>query len=329
MLEELGLSQSADAVYRAMLADPLLGVGDLVRLLGITEREVRSGLDELVRSSLVRESRDEPGRLRAVSPDVGFNQLLRLQEVELLRKQQALADRKAALAKAVADYSGLQPNALDSSVSQRLLGLDAIQAQLEVLARGLEFECLSVMPGGAQSAKSLEASRPLDRDAMERGVDLLTLYQDSARNDAATYAYARWMTTLHGQVRTAPLLPPRMVIFDQKVAVIPIDPDNTRLGALCTREPAIVASLVAIFELAWSTSVPFGAETPVQSESGLSAVDKELLKLLAGGLTDEAAGNRLGVSARTVRRQMAVLMERLGATSRFEAGLKAAQRGWL
>ncbi|MFB6613075.1 hypothetical protein ACFCV9_02420 [Streptomyces sp. NPDC056367] len=46
-------------------------------------------------------------------------------------------------------------------------------------------------------------------------------------------------------------------------------------------------------------------------------------------MTDEAAGKPLGVSLRTVRRQMSALMERLNASSRFEAGLKAAQQGWL
>lgn len=70
-------------------------------------------------------------------------------------------------------------------------------------------------------------------------------------------------------------------------------------------------------------------EPPRQDEHGLSAQEQQLLKLLASGLTDEAAGKRLGVSLRTVRRHMAALMERLNATSRFEAGLKAAQRGWL
>jgi DNA-binding NarL/FixJ family response regulator len=61
----------------------------------------------------------------------------------------------------------------------------------------------------------------------------------------------------------------------------------------------------------------------------LSPGERELLLPLAKGMTDEAAAKRLGVSLRTVRRQMAALMERLGASSRFEAGLKAAQRGWL
>ncbi|MDJ0386171.1 hypothetical protein [Streptomyces sp. G-G2] len=46
-------------------------------------------------------------------------------------------------------------------------------------------------------------------------------------------------------------------------------------------------------------------------------------------MTDEAAARRLGVSQRSVRRRMSALMERLHASSRFEAGLKAAQQGWL
>jgi DNA-binding CsgD family transcriptional regulator len=228
----------------------------------------------------------------------------------------------------VAEFSDLRPNTpVDGT--QRLVGLDAIQAELELLARDLTFECLAVMPGGAQSQASLDASRPLDQDALDRDISLLTLYQDSARNDPPTYGYARWLTENGGQVRTAPILPPRMLIFDRRIVLVPVDPLNTKLGALCTRETAIVASLLTIFQQAWGTAVPLGADITASPETGLTGVERQLLRLLADGMTDEAAGKRLGISARTVRRQMAGLMERLGATSRFEAGLKAAQRGWL
>jgi DNA-binding CsgD family transcriptional regulator len=213
--------------------------------------------------------------------------------------------------------------------TQCLLGLDAIQAHLEILAKTLTSECLSVMPGGAQSRASLEASQSLDEEAMARGISLLTLYQDSVRNDPDTHAYAQWLTRLGGQVRTAPVLPPRMLIFDRKIAVVPIDPVDSKLGALCTSEQGFVVSLTMFFEQAWNTAIPLGATVLADSETGLTPIDKELLKLLATGITDEAAGRRLGVSARTVRRQMAAIMERLNAASRFEAGLKAAQRGWL
>ncbi|MFE0704814.1 LuxR C-terminal-related transcriptional regulator [Streptomyces sp. NPDC058872] len=330
MLAVLGLDTTSEAVYRSLLADPLGGVADLCRQLSLPESEVRAALDELADLELLRVSRDRPGALRPVSPEVGLDLLLRRQEEDLLRRQQELAASKAAAARAVAEYADLRPDTeAEGGTTERLVGLDAIQGKLEMLAREVTRECLSVMPGGAQSQASLDASRPLDEAAMHRGVALLTLYQDSVRNDPATLAYARWMTGEGGLVRTCPVLPPRMLVFDREVAVVPIDPENTRLGALCTGEPGIVASLTALFEQTWASAVPLGADQLQDAQTGLSPGEKELLGLLAGGLTDEAAGKRLGISLRTVRRQMAALMERLDASSRFEAGLKAAQRGWL
>ncbi|MCB5170185.1 helix-turn-helix transcriptional regulator [Streptomyces bambusae] len=329
MLAVMGLDATSETVYRALLADPQGGVADLCRRLDLPEARVRQALDELADLELLRASRDRPGALRPVSPEVGLELILRRQEAELLRRQQELAESKAAAAQAVAEYAELRPVGGSGDGTERLVGLDAIQGKLEMLARDVTRECLSVMPGGAQSQASLDASRPLDDDAMRRGVSLLTLYQDSVRNDPATLGYARWMTEEGGLVRTCPVLPPRMLVFDREVAVVPIDPGNTRAGALCTREPGIVASLIALFEQTWSSAVPLGADQPQDRATGLSPGERELLSLLAGGLTDEAAGKRLGISLRTVRRQMAALMERLDASSRFEAGLKAAQRGWL
>ncbi|MFK0238890.1 helix-turn-helix transcriptional regulator [Streptomyces vinaceus] len=188
---------------------------------------------------------------------------------------------------------------------------------------------MQFLPGGALSGASLEASRRLDRRALACGIEMRSVYQDSARNDPTTLAYARWLTEQGGQVRTSPLLPPRLLIFDRAVAVVPIDPDLSRLGALCTSAPGIVASLTSLFEQTWDSAIPLGADRPRPSDTRPTATELELLKLLASGMTDEAAAKRLGVSLRTVRRQMSALMERLHATSRFEAGLKAAQHGWL
>lgn len=46
-------------------------------------------------------------------------------------------------------------------------------------------------------------------------------------------------------------------------------------------------------------------------------------------MTDEAASKQLAISVRSVRRLMSDIMDRLNARSRFEAGLRAAERGWL
>ncbi|MET8630960.1 LuxR C-terminal-related transcriptional regulator, partial [Kitasatospora sp. NPDC004669] len=49
----------------------------------------------------------------------------------------------------------------------------------------------------------------------------------------------------------------------------------------------------------------------------------------ADGHTDDAIAKRLGVSPRTARRIATDLMERLNARSRFQAGVRATQAGWL
>ncbi|GAA2740295.1 LuxR C-terminal-related transcriptional regulator [Kitasatospora cinereorecta] len=58
-------------------------------------------------------------------------------------------------------------------------------------------------------------------------------------------------------------------------------------------------------------------------------LERKLLALLAQGLTDAAVAKRLSVSVRTERRMVAELMHRLGASGRFEAGVKAARRRWI
>lgn len=327
MLEVLGLDAQTEAVYRLMLSRPELGVLELSRELGMPEADVRAGLDRLAELTLVRQSRERPGGLRVLGLELALEVMLRRKEQEVLDQQQRLAAAKLAAAQAIAERAAeLGPRSGEAPGADVLLGLDSIHERLELLAKDLRGECLAVMPGGAQSQASLDASRPLDEEALNRGVALLTLYQDSVRNDMATLTYARWMTEAGGQVRTAPVLPPRFLVFDREVAVVPIDPANTRRGALCTREPAVVATLCALFFQVWEGAVPLGTR---QTTGEISTSEKQLLKLLASGLTDEAAAKRLGVSLRTVRRQMSSLMERLNARSRFEAGLKAAQLGWL
>lgn len=56
---------------------------------------------------------------------------------------------------------------------------------------------------------------------------------------------------------------------------------------------------------------------------------RSLLELLAEGHTDESAGRKLAVSTRSVQRTMTVLTQRLGAGSRFQAGVEATRKGWV
>ncbi|WP_405016477.1 LuxR C-terminal-related transcriptional regulator [Kitasatospora sp. NBC_00070] len=324
MLEALGLSATAAAVYRVMLDRPGHGVDRLAGAIGVTPTQVHDCLDELTRLMLVRASSEHPGQLRAVTPEVGLEDMLARQEADLAERQAQLAASRAAVTRLVADRADTR-----AAHGERLLGMDAIQHRLEILMRNVSTECVGVHPGASQRPEDLAAGREGNAQAIARGVTVKSLYQDATRNDPHTTAYARWLLGLGSEVRTAPVLPQRLVIVDRSQALVPIDPANTRKGALHVTEPGIVGALVELFEQAWATAVPLGAARSGDPATGLTGTERELLRLLGTGLTDEAAGLRLGISARTVGRHMAAVMERLGATSRFEAGIKAAHHGWL
>jgi DNA-binding NarL/FixJ family response regulator len=78
----------------------------------------------------------------------------------------------------------------------------------------------------------------------------------------------------------------------------------------------------ALFGATWTRAEPHGGTRP-------AARDRTLLSLMSRGVADGCAARSLGISMRTYRRRVADLMERLGASSRFQAGVLAAGGGWL
>ena len=78
----------------------------------------------------------------------------------------------------------------------------------------------------------------------------------------------------------------------------------------------------------WENATPLGVAQP-RVRQNLTRQDAALLRLLSQGDTDEVVARKLGVSVRTVRRMASELMAELGARSRFQAGVRASERGWL
>lgn len=324
MLQSLGLSGDAEAVYRATLCHPDHGVTALAEDTGLTEAVIRAALDELAILALLKPSDQFSGRLRPVSPEVGLSTLLASAEADL-------ADRRAQVEKARAEIAAIaaeHQTSRDSDAATRLEGIDAVRARLEELQRTTESECLSLNPGGAHRPDARSAATPLNEQALKRGVVIKAVCRESFRNDADTLAYARWLVSHGGRMRTVPTVPIQMIIVDRRAAIVPLDPATPRAGALEVRSAGVVTALRALFEQTWAAGTDFG-EQPLADSNGCTPVEKTLLGMIAAGDTDEAAARKLGVSLRTVRRMMSHLMERLGAASRFQAGVNAVKHGWL
>lgn len=324
----LGLTSLQEAVYRAALDGPHLSVDELAEKLDLTVDEVRSARRALLDMRVMRTSREEPGRLFPVDPVVGLQDLIARENEQLLERQQRIAASQTLVLRMLEKRElATRASGVDGGM-ERLVGVDTVQQRLERLSCDVQRSVMTFMPGGAQSPAALEAARENDGRARARGVAIRTVGLNSVRVAEGTLSYARWLTDCGGEFRTACVLPPRMVVVDQRFALVPIDPDNTRVGALFLTEPGLVALLVALFEQIWEVSTPLGADRH-PNRDGLSPQEKKLLTLIAHGNTDESAAAKMFISPRTARRMMASIMERLGARSRFEAGVRAAQNGWL
>jgi DNA-binding CsgD family transcriptional regulator/sugar-specific transcriptional regulator TrmB len=326
----LGMDSVCTRVYLRMLAEPEATAAELAEQLAVNETDVSSALDSLADLTLLRAARETPGELVPVSVERALQILLR-------RSTEQLAVQRSGIATLQSAMEGLLASSGDHGVARRdarvevVQGLDSVQNRLEGLTTRAGREVASVLPGGPQAIRTLEAARPLDEDLARRGLALRSLYQQSMKTDHYNLDYARWLGGLGAEIRCAPVVPSRMIVIDRSVAIVPLDPEDPRKGALVVQEPGLVAPLLALFEQAWESADPLDpvAGGPQGEDFQPSAQERALLKLLAAGLTDEGAAKRLGISVRTARRIMAGLMDRLDASSRFEAGYRAAERNWL
>jgi DNA-binding CsgD family transcriptional regulator/sugar-specific transcriptional regulator TrmB len=326
VFESLGLQPDAAVLYRAILDNPQYGVNDLGNLLGWLTDRVRSTLDELAELSLVRPSWEQPETLLAVSPAVGFSILLAQQEQELLRRQQELAANRRAVMELIEEHSWYR-HARYAGI-EHLTGLDEIRSRIEELAASCETELMAFVPRGAQSKEAMEASRPLDLAMLQRGVLVRTVYLQSIHNDVLTLDYAHWLADAGALVRTFGALSQRLIIYDRQAALVPVDPDDEAAGALLSHGTGIVNALCEHFEGVWAKATDLNHQPRRRGEE-LTDQQLAVLQLLADGHTDETIARRLGVSLRTTRRITAELMRFLGARSRFQAGVRASERGLL
>jgi DNA-binding CsgD family transcriptional regulator len=167
--------------------------------------------------------------------------------------------------------------------------------------------------------------RAVDHDNLRRGVRYRVLLAEDVRANPVLSLRLSRLTLTGAEVRTVSGLPAEATVVDGRLAMLPAA-GGSELAVV--RLPSVVCALVALFEQLWLAAAPL-TSAEVTNGAGLTARERELLGLLSAGCTDESAAARLGISVRTVRRMMAAIMTRLGARSRFQAGLKAADRGLL
>jgi DNA-binding CsgD family transcriptional regulator len=202
-------------------------------------------------------------------------------------------------------------------------------AGIEAALCGATHDVLITSSSYAPPGDPIGTLRRVDYENLRRGVRYRVLFPDRVRSTPVFAARLGSLALAGAEVRTLPAVPMDATVVDEVLAVLPSEQHDGRPGGVAMfRLRSVGSTIVELFELVWPSAVPLlAADVPDGAE--LTERERELLALLSAGWTDESAAARLGVSVRTVRRLMSTIMNRLGARSRFQAGVKAADRGWL
>lgn len=319
----LGLDEAEEAAYRALVAVPSADVADLARRTGLHRHDVASALASLEQHGLAARSGASADHYVASPPSVALAALVVQRQEELRRAEvdiAALAEtyRQTEADRGVGDVVDVVFGA--QAVTQRFLQLQAAARQ-EVLG----FAKAEVIAISGEENTAEDA-------AVERGVRFRVVVERAALDQPGFFAAAEAALSSGEQVRVARGVPIRLLVIDREIALVPlVSGDEKAVGALLVHRSGLLDALVALFDAVWHEAVPlvFGGAGVVESAGdGLTETDARIFGLLLAGLTDQAIGNQLELSLRTVQRRVRAMMDAAGAQTRLQLGYQAANRGW-
>lgn len=322
-----GVSPDADLVYRALATIGPQLAGELARDLGMTHRRVAVALEELAANDAVTLShtggRRRSGRSQLWLPNAPD------QVVRSLRRSRLRVVDPRELAERHLATIGAMELPTDVAAAERgpvrlLRGIELIRERIADLAGQERHEHLAINPEQVLSAPSVAAAAPLDRALLVRGGTLMTLGVPPADGDSAGLRNPE-LERLGAKHRLADRLPLKAMVFDRKIAVLPLDPRQAGNGVLEIADPALVQSIVSLFTREWQRARdPRHADVPMVT---LSLRERALIDLLAAGHSDTAVARKLGLSVRTIGYTLRGLMDRFNVENRFQLGLALGSQG--
>ncbi|MFG3700642.1 LuxR C-terminal-related transcriptional regulator [Micromonospora sp. NPDC047620] len=320
------MDETCELVYRAALQRPVWSLEQLRDAVDQPAAKVDVAVRRLVDIGLLRRPHAE--QIRPVNPAVGFAPLLSYAEARLARRTRAVELTRAAVAEMSASFRASPAPLHDVEL---LDDRDAWLCVEEIAAKATtSIQCLAAAGAvpGLETSTDYDPAYRLAEFAAARGIQVQLILLDSIVNDPRLAAGARRVHDNGVEVRTTPTLPVWTFVVDDRYVVMAIDPADHQRGVIRVSHPGLVAATADLFGRHWLSAVPIELQA-AQPPGELTRQQRHLLQLLAAGAKDESIARQFSVSARTVRRMIADLADRIGATSRFELGVQAVRLGWL
>ncbi|MFF4794639.1 helix-turn-helix domain-containing protein [Streptomyces sp. NPDC001276] len=323
MLAAIGLDETHEAAYRALVSVGAAEVPDLARRLMLGERDTEHVLRRLERHGLAAQSSARPGRWVAAPPGVALGALLTQHRHELERAELAaalLAEEYRAAASEPAVHDLVEVVTGTPAVAQRFL-----QLQL-----GASEEVCALVTGNPIAVSSME--NHAEEQAAARGVRYRVVLERAVLDKPNGVTELTAALGRDEQVRVVETVPTKLVVADRTLAMVPLTSHTPEPTALVVHASGLLELLYELFESVWREALPLrlGASgVTEEGRDGPDAIDLEVLSLLLAGLTDASVAKQLDLGLRTVQRRVKRLMELTEVSTRLQLGWHAYERGWV
>lgn len=323
-------------MYRIFLRDPDTHVEEIPRRLHLSPEDTTRSLERLCQLGLLRRDGLSPSaRLTPADPEPALARLMD-QRMHELHEELLRVTRTRRLIDALRAEMNVRPppppraHAPSPSPSPRgveqVSELAQIRDRIDDLTFFARHEILSVEPTAEGTP---EGTHPRGVGCLRRGVRLRSVVPASSLTHRPTRERLRELAAEGALIRVADEVSERILVYDGRTAVVPVDREQTACGELFAYESGLVSHIVALFERIWDQSEDLLTVLDGPAATTPTEMERRVLRSMVSAGKDESGARELGISVRTYRRHVADLMRTLGAVSRAQAALLARDLGWI
>jgi len=316
-LQLLGLPAADTEMYLLLLDKGPMTPQAIGDELGLTTEQVAERVESLTNFGMV--GRTNSDEVAPIEPTTGLQRLGRAREAEVKAAELAAANAYRVYRRTVSQQS---PDDLVEVVTAPHI---AERVKLEESAATKEVLRFDSPPYTTQRGPN-----DIEVENLKRGVRYRCVYAKAAVQQPDYYAQNIQPCIAAGEeARVMPEVPVKLSIFDGQLAMVALTDTNAEIirSSLIIRQSSLLDALIGLFETSWRSALPMHLGT--KEPSSLRPIERKIIELLASGITDNAIAELLGISRRTLSRNLENLTTRAGVVNRFQLAVYACRNGWI
>jgi sugar-specific transcriptional regulator TrmB/DNA-binding CsgD family transcriptional regulator len=318
-LRVLGLTDDEIKVYQHLLRTGPSSITELDEAVPDKDAGIDATLGGLVQAGLARRSGSDHSRYLPVPPDAGL-------EAMTLRRESELKQARIEVLNAYDEFRRTVHNESTTHLIEVVTG-NAIVERIRQIKGGAQREILAI----DSPPYYIGGPNQEEIDHLKRGVSYRVVYSPESV-EVPGYLTENILPCVEAgeQARVLPDVPAKLTIIDGSIAFVSMSVRDTDVNRslLIIRPSSLLTALIGMFELCWRNALPLHASVGTEDDR-LEPIERRLLALLATGAADDTIARTLGISRRTFFRYLERLMNRTGASTRFQLALHAARENWL